>query len=101
MPGCHIWHPGIKASNKNYLSVFSQGWLAMPQLVLASALAGGLAFAAAAVQQALSHIAGLESLDVLHKTVTPLYILELYLLYTGLGGLSREKSCRGGRLNVR
>ena len=58
---------------------------------LASALAGSLAFAAAAVQQALSHVAGLESLDVLHKTVTPLYILELYLLYTGMDGLSRVK----------
>ena len=46
---------------------------------LASALAGSLAFAAAAVQQALSHVAGLESLDVLHKTVTPLYNLELLL----------------------
>ena len=45
----------------------------------------------AAVQQALSHVAGLESLDVLHKTVTPLYILELYLLYTGMDGLSRVK----------
>ena len=46
---------------------------------LAGALAGSLALAAAAVQQALRHIAGLESLDVLHKTVTPLYILELLL----------------------
>ncbi len=59
---------------------------------LASALAGSLAFAAAAVQQALSHVAGLESLDVLHKTVTPLYILELYLLYTGLAGLSSHST---------
>ena len=58
---------------------------------LAGALAGSLALAAAAVQQALSHVAGLESLDVLHKTVTPLYILELYLLYTGMDGLSRVK----------
>ena len=49
---------------------------------------GSLALAAAAVQQALSHVAGLESLDVLHKTVTPLYILELLLLYTEIRGLS-------------
>ena len=55
---------------------------------LAGALAGSLALAAAAVQQALSHVAGLESLDVLHKTVTPLYILELLLLYTEIRGLS-------------
>ena len=40
---------------------------------LAGALAGGLAFAAAAVLEALHHVAGLESLNVLHTTVTPLH----------------------------
>ena len=38
--------------------------------------------AEAAVEQALSHITGFESLNVLHKTVTPLYNLELLLFYT-------------------
>ena len=52
---------------------------------LAGALAGGLALAAATVQQALSHIACFESLDVLHKTVTPLYILELFIIVHGFG----------------
>ena len=89
MPGCHT------ASRHQSQQKLLVGLLA--RLVgnaaagLAGALAGSLALAAAAVQQALSHVAGLESLDVLHKTVTPLYILELYLLYTGLDGLSRVK----------
>ena len=86
MPGCHT------ASRHQSQQKLLVGLLA--RLVgnaaagLASALAGSLAFAAAAVQQALSHVAGLESLDVLHKTVTPLYILELLLLYTEIRGLS-------------
>ena len=38
---------------------------------LAGALAGSLAFAAAAVLEALSHIAGVQSLNVLHE-ISPL-----------------------------
>lgn len=44
---------------------------------LAGALAGRLAFAAAAVAQALGHIAGFESLDVLHNNSHPFYIFNL------------------------
>ena len=52
---------------------------------LASGLAGSLALAAAAVQQALSHVAGLESLDVLHKTVTTvLHQKHIYKEYIGV-----------------
>lgn len=49
---------------------------------LAGALAGGLAFTAAAVLQALRHVAGLQGLNVLHITVTPLHNYGLFLLYT-------------------
>ena len=69
MPGCHT--AARHQSQQKLLVGLLARLVGNAAAGLAGALAGSLAFAAAAVLEALGHIAGVQSLNVLHE-ISPL-----------------------------